>query len=121
MVKLPKRKKPSFPTDQKKFATLRILKEKDQNRSNINQLIHTVGLTTSQRAHYRIILNQMQSDGWVLIQESTEAKNVKIVSLTEKGSNIEDAVKQLLNEHPELKNETKVFRISNDDESGDDE
>ena len=63
----------------------------------------------------------MQSDGWVLIQESTEAKNVKIVSLTEKGSNIEDAVKQLLNEHPELKNETKVFRLSNDDESSDDE
>jgi len=121
MVKLPKRKKPSFPSDQKKFATLKILKEKDQNRSNINQLIHTVGLTTAQRAYYRVILNQMQNDGWVLIQDSTEHIGTKIVSLTEKGSKIEDAVKQLLDLHPELKNETKVFRISNDEQSSNDE
>ena len=63
----------------------------------------------------------MEQNGWILIEQSTEQTGTKIVSLTEKGSKIDDSVKELLNSHPELTKETKVFRISTDDESTDDE
>ena len=121
MIKNNARKKSNFPADQKKFATLKILKGKEGRKSNINQLLHTVGLTKAQRTNYRIILNQMEQNGWILIEQSTEQTGTKIVSLTEKGSKIDDSVKELLNSHPELTKETKVFRISTDDESTDDE
>tara|TARA_B110000014_G_C19952331_1_gene492786 strand:- start:165 stop:542 length:378 start_codon:yes stop_codon:yes gene_type:complete len=119
MIESAKKKKSNFPADQKKFATLKILKGIEGRRSNINQLLHTVGLTKAQRTNYRLILRQMEKDGWILVEQSTEQTGTKIVSLTEKGSKIDDSVKQLLNSHPELTKETKVFRISNDDESTD--
>lgn len=109
-------RKRNFPTDQKKFATIKFLKAKEGRKSNINQLLHNIDLTRAQRANFVVILHEMKKDGWILIEESLEHSGTKMVILTDKGSAIQDSVKKLLDDHPELKTETKVFHSFSRDE-----
>ena len=111
----------NFPYDQKKFATLRILKSNDGQKSNISQLLHTTGLTTNQRGKYNIILHEMRDHGWITISGSKEHSGTKIIQLTSTGSDIADAIIKLLDEQPKLEEQTKVFRMTKIIESDDNE
>ena len=106
----------NFPYDQKKFATLRILRNSPGNKSNISKLLHQPGLLTAHPNKFRLVLAEMKSDKWITIRTSDEHAGAKIIELTTKGAKIVDALNEFLEKVPELEKETMVFRMSKDEE-----
>ena len=109
-----RKQKGKIPSDQKKFATLRILKKTDANLNKTKLLVKT----RSTRPKYNVILNEMKDDGWITIESSKEHQTAQIVKLTDTGHKLAGAIIELLENNPELK-KTRTFRESKNDSTED--
>ena len=113
MVHLGKRTKgkgkiSNIPKDNRRFQTLKILKS--EGKMNQNQLMHKQGLTKSHWRNFANILGEMEGWGWLNKDQSTEAKNVKIFSLTNLGHSVHDAVNEPL-KNDEIREELMKFEM----------
>ena len=98
----------NIPRDSRRVQTLRILKS--EGRMNQNQLMHKQGLTKSHWRNFANILGEMEGWGWLNKDPSTEAKNVKIFSLTNLGHSVHDAVNELL-KNDKMRGELMKFEM----------
>ena len=98
----------NIPRDNRRVQTLRILKA--EGRLNQNQLMHKQGLTRTQWQNFANILGEMEGWGWLNKDPSTEAKNVKIFSLTDLGRSVHDAVNEPL-KNDEIREELMKFEM----------
>ena len=88
------KKSPYIRQDNRRMKTLRILKS--EGNKNQSQLMTTQGLTSTQWRNFGNILDEMVEWGWVEKKQSTDAKNVKMFSLTDTGHNIHKVFDDLL-------------------------
>ena len=102
------KKASNIPRDNRRVQTLRILKS--EGRLNQNQLMHKQGLTKTQWRNFQNILGEMEGWGWLNKDPSTEAKNVKIFSLTNLGHSVHDAVNEPL-KNDEIREELMKFEM----------
>ena len=98
----------NIPRDNRRVQTLRILKS--AGRMNQNQLMHKQGLTKSHWRNFQNILGEMEGWGWLNKDPSTEAKNVKIFSLTNLGHSVHDSVNELL-KNDKMRGELMKFEM----------
>jgi len=98
----------NIPKDNRRFQTLKILKS--EGKMNQNQLMHKQGLTKSHWRNFANILGEMEGWGWLNKDQSTEAKNVKIFSLTNLGHSVHDAVNEPL-KNDEIREELMKFEM----------
>ena len=98
----------NIPRDNRRVQTLRILKS--AGRMNQNQLMHKQGLTKTQWRNFQNILGEMEGWGWLNKDPSTEAKNVKMFSLTNLGHSVHDAVNELL-KNDKMRGELMKFEM----------
>ena len=96
-------KKASYlPADNKKYHTLKILK---QGQKTIAKLMEEQHLNTSQWGHYKNILNKLTELEWIE-QIDSEESNAKPFAITEKGKDVYDALDTLMN-NSEVSDELK--------------
>ena len=88
------KKSPYIRQDNRRMKTLRILKS--EGNKNQSQLMTTQGLTSTQWRNFGNILDEMVEWGWIEKKQSTDAKNVKMFSLTDRGHNVHKVFDDLL-------------------------
>ena len=102
------KKASNIPRDNRRIQTLRILKS--EGKMNQNQLMHKQGLTKTQWRNFANILGEMEGWRWLNKDPSTEAKNVKIFSLTNLGHSVHDAINEPL-KNDEIREELMKFEM----------
>ena len=102
------KKASNIPRDNRRVQTLRILKS--EGKMNQNQLMHKQGLTKTQWRNFANILGEMEGWRWLNKDPSTEAKNVKIFSLTNLGHSVHDAINEPL-KNDEIREELMKFEM----------
>ena len=102
------KKASNIPRDNRRVQTLRILKS--EGKMNQNQLMHKQGLTKTQWRNFANILGEMEGWRWLNKDPSTEAKNVKMFSLTDLGHSVHDAINEPL-KNDEIREELMKFEM----------
>ena len=91
-----------LPADNKKYQTLRILK---QGQKTPTKLMDQQHLSRANWGNYKIILNRLAELKWIELVDSEES-NAKPYAITKKGRDVYDALDALMN-NSEVYNELK--------------